>query len=113
MMISFLYTPYTHTLSLKYTRCSCFRTRVPPLSVACHPIGFHPNGQRQFYRDEDIPNPPPVKGWMVPVALINFDNIVEQNWDLTMAKVRWRHPPPGIRPRRSFLGLSIYRQSLT
>ncbi|KAH9035540.1 nitrogen permease regulator 2-domain-containing protein [Lactarius pseudohatsudake] len=33
------------------------------------------------------PNPPPVKDWMVPVALINFDNVIEQNWDLTMAKV--------------------------
>ncbi|KAH9993755.1 nitrogen permease regulator 2-domain-containing protein [Russula vinacea] len=33
------------------------------------------------------PNPPPVKDWMVPVALIRFDNIMEQNWDLTMAKV--------------------------
>ncbi|KAI9508281.1 NPR2-domain-containing protein [Russula earlei] len=33
------------------------------------------------------PNPPPVKDWMVPVALIKFDNVVEQNWDLTMAKV--------------------------
>jgi len=34
------------------------------------------------------PNPPPVKDWMVPVALIRFDNIMELNWDLTMAKVR-------------------------
>ena len=34
------------------------------------------------------PNPSPVKDWMVPVALIKFDNVVEQNWDLTMAKVR-------------------------
>jgi hypothetical protein len=33
------------------------------------------------------PNPPPVKDWMVPVALIRFDNIMEHNWDLTMAKV--------------------------
>ncbi|KAH9966914.1 nitrogen permease regulator 2-domain-containing protein, partial [Russula dissimulans] len=33
------------------------------------------------------PNPSPVKDWMVPVALIKFDNVVEQNWDLTMAKV--------------------------
>ncbi|KAN0141004.1 Nitrogen permease regulator 2 domain containing protein [Lactarius tabidus] len=33
------------------------------------------------------PNPPPVKDWMVPVALINFDNVIEPNWDLTMAKV--------------------------
>ncbi|KAH9967600.1 nitrogen permease regulator 2-domain-containing protein [Russula compacta] len=33
------------------------------------------------------PNPPPVQDWMVPVALIKFDNIVEQNWDLTMAQV--------------------------
>ena len=34
------------------------------------------------------PNPSPVKDWMVPVALIKFDNVFEQNWDLTMAKVR-------------------------
>jgi hypothetical protein len=38
------------------------------------------------------PNPPPVKDWMVPVALIRFDNIMEQNWDLTMAKVRSLQP---------------------
>ena len=25
---------------------------------------------------------------MVPVALIKFENIMEQNWDLTMTKVR-------------------------
>jgi hypothetical protein len=28
---------------------------------------------------------------MVPVALINFENVIEQNWDLTMAKVRLPH----------------------
>ncbi|KAI0273349.1 nitrogen permease regulator 2-domain-containing protein [Gloeopeniophorella convolvens] len=33
------------------------------------------------------PNPPPVNDWMVPVALVNFDKIIEPNWDLTMAKV--------------------------
>ncbi|KAI0277219.1 nitrogen permease regulator 2 [Russula aff. rugulosa BPL654] len=33
------------------------------------------------------PNPPPVNDWMVPVALIKFENIMEQNWDLTMTKV--------------------------
>lgn len=33
------------------------------------------------------PNPPPVNDWMVPVTLIKFGNIIEQNWDLTMAKV--------------------------
>jgi hypothetical protein len=38
------------------------------------------------------PNPPPVTDWMVPVALIRFENIMEQNWDLTMAKVRSFHP---------------------
>ena len=38
------------------------------------------------------PNPPPVKDWMVPVALIKFDNIMGQNWDLTMAKVRSLQP---------------------
>ena len=55
------------------------------------------------------PNPPPVKDWMVPVALIKFDNIniMGQNWDLTMAKVRSFHP-------RGFecgqlLGLQIHR----
>ncbi|KAI0064562.1 nitrogen permease regulator 2 [Artomyces pyxidatus] len=33
------------------------------------------------------PNPPPVKDWMVPLALINLPKIIEPNWDLTMAKV--------------------------
>ncbi|KAL0946635.1 hypothetical protein HGRIS_012831 [Hohenbuehelia grisea] len=33
------------------------------------------------------PNPPPVKDWMVPVALINLTKRIEPNWDLTMAKV--------------------------
>ncbi|KAI0034016.1 nitrogen permease regulator 2 [Vararia minispora EC-137] len=33
------------------------------------------------------PNPPPVKDWMVPVALIDLKRVIEPNWDLTMAKV--------------------------
>ncbi|KAJ7632734.1 nitrogen permease regulator 2-domain-containing protein [Roridomyces roridus] len=33
------------------------------------------------------PNPPPVKDWMVPLALINLDKRIEANWDLTMVKV--------------------------
>ncbi|KAF5381045.1 hypothetical protein D9615_004038 [Tricholomella constricta] len=33
------------------------------------------------------PNPPPVKDWMVPLALINITKRVEDNWDLTMVKV--------------------------
>ncbi|KAF9014006.1 nitrogen permease regulator 2-domain-containing protein [Cyathus striatus] len=33
------------------------------------------------------PNPPPVKDWMVPLALINLTKRIEDNWDLTMAKV--------------------------
>ncbi|KAJ4487842.1 nitrogen permease regulator 2-domain-containing protein [Lentinula aciculospora] len=33
------------------------------------------------------PNPPAVKDWMVPVALINLVRRIEDNWDLTMAKV--------------------------
>ncbi|KAJ3819492.1 nitrogen permease regulator 2-domain-containing protein [Lentinula raphanica] len=33
------------------------------------------------------PNPPPVKDWMVPIALINLVRRIEDNWDLTMAKV--------------------------
>ncbi len=42
------------------------------------------------------PNPPPVHDWMVPVALIRFENIMEQNWDLTMAKVRSLHQPSTV-----------------
>ena len=34
-----------------------------------------------------FPNPPPVKDWMVPLALINLEKIIETNWDLTIAKV--------------------------
>ncbi|KAG7092567.1 hypothetical protein E1B28_008915 [Marasmius oreades] len=33
------------------------------------------------------PNPPPVHDWMVPLALINLTKRIEDNWDLTMAKV--------------------------
>lgn len=33
------------------------------------------------------PNPPPVKDWMVPLALINLTNRIEPNWDLTIVKV--------------------------
>jgi hypothetical protein len=33
------------------------------------------------------PNPPSVKDWMVPLALINLSKRTEDNWDLTMAKV--------------------------
>ncbi|EDR14383.1 uncharacterized protein LACBIDRAFT_244738 [Laccaria bicolor S238N-H82] len=33
------------------------------------------------------PNPPSVKDWMVPLALINLSKRIEDNWDLTMAKV--------------------------
>ncbi|KAH7929743.1 NPR2-domain-containing protein [Leucogyrophana mollusca] len=33
------------------------------------------------------PNPPPVKDWMVPLALINLSKRIEDNWDLTMKKV--------------------------
>ncbi|KAI1794580.1 NPR2-domain-containing protein [Ganoderma leucocontextum] len=33
------------------------------------------------------PNPPPVKDWMVPLALINLTQRVESNWDLTIVKV--------------------------
>ena len=34
------------------------------------------------------PNPPAVKDWMVPLALINITKRMEDNWDLTMVKVR-------------------------
>ncbi|EAU88817.2 nitrogen permease regulator Npr2 [Coprinopsis cinerea okayama7 len=33
------------------------------------------------------PNPPDVKDWMVPLALINIQKRFEENWDLTMIKV--------------------------
>ncbi|THH31136.1 hypothetical protein EUX98_g3045 [Antrodiella citrinella] len=33
------------------------------------------------------PNPPPVKDWMVPLALISLTRRIESNWDLTMVKV--------------------------
>lgn len=35
------------------------------------------------------PNPPPVKDWMVPLALIDIRKRIEPNWDLTMVKVRF------------------------
>lgn len=34
------------------------------------------------------PNPPAIHDWDVPVALINLKKRIEDNWDLTMAKVR-------------------------
>jgi len=34
------------------------------------------------------PNPPTVTDWMVPLALINLTKRIEDNWDLTMVKVR-------------------------
>lgn len=34
------------------------------------------------------PNPPAVKDWMVPVALVQLARRFEDNWDLTMVKVR-------------------------
>ncbi|KAF8238569.1 NPR2-domain-containing protein [Tricholoma matsutake] len=33
------------------------------------------------------PNPPAVKDWMVPLALINITKRIDDNWDLTMVKV--------------------------
>ncbi|KAH9484115.1 Nitrogen permease regulator 2-like protein [Psilocybe cubensis] len=33
------------------------------------------------------PNPPPLRDWMVPLALINLPKRVEDNWDLTVLKV--------------------------
>ena len=33
------------------------------------------------------PNPPPVRDWQVPLALINITRRIEPNWDLTVAKV--------------------------
>ncbi|KAI9057883.1 NPR2-domain-containing protein [Trametes sanguinea] len=33
------------------------------------------------------PNPPPVKDWQVPLALINLTNRIEPNWDLTIVKI--------------------------
>ena len=35
-----------------------------------------------FYR-----NPPPVRDWQVPLALISITRRIEPNWDLTVAKV--------------------------
>lgn len=34
------------------------------------------------------PNPPTVKDWQVPVALINLNDRMDDNWDLTMKKVK-------------------------
>jgi hypothetical protein len=34
------------------------------------------------------PNPPPIKDWMVPLALINLKTKTEANWDLTLIKGR-------------------------
>ncbi|KAI0082811.1 NPR2-domain-containing protein [Panus rudis PR-1116 ss-1] len=33
------------------------------------------------------PNPPPVKDWQVPLALINLKGRIKSNWDLTISKV--------------------------
>lgn len=39
------------------------------------------------------PNPPQVKDWMVPLALINIARRIEPNWDLTIVKVSARYNP--------------------
>ena len=38
------------------------------------------------------PNPPPVKDWQVPLALIGLTKRIEANWDLTVAKVAEHSP---------------------
>ena len=34
------------------------------------------------------PNPPPIKDWQVPLALIDLTSRIEPNWDLTIVKVQ-------------------------
>ena len=31
--------------------------------------------------------PEPVRDWQVPVAIVNFDSIVEKHWDMTLRRV--------------------------
>jgi hypothetical protein len=33
------------------------------------------------------PNPPAVNNWDVPVALINIEKRMDENWDLSMARI--------------------------
>lgn len=54
------------------------------------------------------PNPPPVKDWMVPVALINISKQVEDNWDLTMVKVQLHSMSRIFIAHGVFVDMSIY-----
>lgn len=47
------------------------------------------------------PNPPSVKDWHVPLALINLSKRVEDNWDLTMRKVQ----PLRLNPKLCYICL--------
>ncbi|HEV7736287.1 MAG TPA: hypothetical protein VGO47_02800, partial [Chlamydiales bacterium] len=38
------------------------------------------------------PNPPPVYDWTVPLALINFTDLIEPNWDITVARASYLSP---------------------
>lgn len=65
------------------------------------------------------PNPPPVKDWMVPLALINLTRRLESNWDLTMVKVSVYvrvfyvpvfTPTPGLQAHRRHQSYQPYRR---
>ncbi|KAJ3524319.1 hypothetical protein NM688_g8584 [Phlebia brevispora] len=45
------------------------------------------------------PNPPPVKDWQVPLALIGLTKRIEPNWDLTVAKASILNPVRSISDR--------------
>ena len=54
------------------------------------------------------PNPPEVKDWMVPLCLINLTKRIEENWDLTMAKVYPESPMLSVWSNSLFLGLPFH-----
>ena len=57
------------------------------------------------------PNPPEVKDWMVPIALINLSKRIEQNWDLTMAKVIINIPSTFVKLNSRHQGMSLHRRN--
>lgn len=93
---------YCRLLKCSYQEESCFLSS-PQTSPAVHAILEQLYEDINSYSETSIsidqfnsielrifpfyPNPPQVKDWMVPLALINLAKRIEENWDLTMKKV--------------------------
>jgi hypothetical protein len=45
------------------------------------------------------PAPPPVRAWQVPLFTVRYQTFVDENWDLTMQRVRGQSQPSNIADR--------------